>query len=183
DQEVLKRIQAAILQVQGEYEKLSSVTGSLLDDSRQQQKDIEGLFQSMERLEKEKADKEDLELGMDEKADKDALASKVSRAQFEASLELLTERNQEVLSRVTGQEQGLHEIQQQLREEMASKLDRLELGPFQQQLNEHWKSSLEQLKETTPPMEADEAAGIRKQLLADFQCLSCDRQLSMRVPG
>ena len=41
DQEVLKSIQAAILQVQGEYEKLNSVMGSLLDDSRQQQKDIE----------------------------------------------------------------------------------------------------------------------------------------------
>ncbi|XP_065525966.1 nucleosome-remodeling factor subunit BPTF-like [Lathamus discolor] len=183
DEEVLKRIQAAILQMQGEYEQLNSVTGSLLDDSRQQQKDIEGLLQSVERLEKEKADKEDLELGMDEKADKGALESRVSRAQFEASLELLKERNQEVLSRVTGQEQGLHEVQQQLREEMASKLDRLELGPFQQELEEHWKSSLEQLKEMAPPMEADDAAGIRKQLLVDFQCLSCDRQLSMRVPG
>ncbi|KAM9556612.1 glutamine-rich protein 2-like [Guaruba guarouba] len=183
DQEVLKRIQAAILQMQGEYEKLNSVMGSLLDDSRQQQKDIEGLFQSMERLEKEKADKEDLELGMDEKADKGALESKVSRAQFEASLELLNERNQEMLSRVTGQEQRLHEVQQQLWEEMASKLDRLELGPFQQQLHEHWKSNLEQLKEMAPRMEADDAAGIRKQLLADLQCLSCDRQLSMRVPG
>ncbi|XP_065540575.1 glutamine-rich protein 2-like [Lathamus discolor] len=183
DQEVLKRIQAAILQMQGEYEKLNSVMGSLLDDGRQQQKDIEGLFQSLERLEKEKADKEDLELGMDEKADKGALESKVSRAQFEASLELLNERSQEVLSRVTGQEQGLHEVQQQLREEMASKLDRLELGPFQQQLDEHWKSSLKQLKEMAPPMEADNAAGIRKQLLVDFQCLSCDRQLSMQVPG
>ncbi|XP_065526672.1 uncharacterized protein LOC136010013 [Lathamus discolor] len=183
DEEALKRIQAAILQMQGEYEQLNSVMGSLLDDSRQQQKDIEGLLQSVERLEKEKADKEDLELGMDEKADKGALESRVSRAQFEASLELLKERNQEVLSRVTGQEQGLHEVQQQLREEMASKLDRLELGPFQQELEEHWKSSLEQLKEMAPPMEADDAAGIRKQLLVDFQCLSCDRQLSMRVPG
>lgn len=113
-----------------------------------------------------------------------------------------------------GQEQGLHEVQRQLREEMASKvrggssplrkngtfgawcpeaassggclrlafpwgcsvpsrsrwlrecvclqLDRLELGPFQQQLDEHWKSSLEQLKEMAPPVEADDAAGIRK---------------------
>lgn len=41
DQEALKRVQAAILQMQGEYEKLNSVTGRLLDDSRQQQKDIE----------------------------------------------------------------------------------------------------------------------------------------------
>ncbi|XP_062467350.1 glutamine-rich protein 2-like isoform X2 [Pezoporus occidentalis] len=183
DQETLKRVQAAILQMQGEYEKLNSVTGRLLDDSRQQQKDIEGLFQSMERLEKEKADKEDLELGMDEKAEKGALESKVSRTQFEASLELLNKRNQEVLSRVTGQEHGLHEVQQQLREEMATKLDRLELGPFQQRLEEQWKSSLEQLKKMAPLTEADDAAGIRKQLLADFQCLSCDRQLSMRVPG
>ncbi|XP_057268797.1 uncharacterized protein LOC130601023 [Pezoporus wallicus] len=122
DQEVLKRIQAAILQMQGEYEKLNSVTGRLLDDSRQQQKDIEGLLRSMEKLEKEKADKDDLELGMDEKADKGALESKVSRTQFEASLELLNKRNQEVLSWVTGQVQGLHEVQQQLREEMASKV-------------------------------------------------------------
>ncbi|XP_057288296.1 glutamine-rich protein 2-like [Pezoporus wallicus] len=137
----------------------------------------------MERLEKEKADKEDLELGMDEKAEKGALESKVSRSQFEASLELLNRRNQEVLSRVTGQEHGLHEVQQQLREEMATKLDRLELGPFQQRLEEQWKSSLEQLKKMAPLTEADDAAGIRKQLLAHFQCLSCDRQLSMRVPG
>ncbi|XP_062465403.1 glutamine-rich protein 2-like [Pezoporus occidentalis] len=76
DQEVLKHIQAAVLQMQGEYEKLNSVMGSLLDDSRQQQKDIEGLLRSIERLEKEKADKDDLELGMDEKADKGALKAK-----------------------------------------------------------------------------------------------------------
>uniref|UniRef100_A0A8V5FSU7 DUF4795 domain-containing protein n=1 Tax=Melopsittacus undulatus TaxID=13146 RepID=A0A8V5FSU7_MELUD len=183
DQEVLKRIQDAILQMQGEHEEFKSVMRSLWVDSRQQQEKIEGLFQCMERLEKEKADKGDLELGMDEKADKGALESKVSRAQFEASLELLKERTQEVLSRVTGQEQGLHEVQQQLREEMASKLDRLELGPFQQQLDEHWKSSLQQLKEMAPALEAEDAAGIRKQLLVDFQCLSCDRQLSVRVPG
>lgn len=41
-------------------------------------------------------------------------------------------------------------------------LDRLELGPFQQQLEEHWKTILEQLKEKMPQMEADDAAGIKK---------------------
>ena len=41
-------------------------------------------------------------------------------------------------------------------------LDRLELGPFRQQLEEHWKSILEQLKEKAPPTEADDAAGIKK---------------------
>ncbi|XP_074901058.1 glutamine-rich protein 2 isoform X2 [Buteo buteo] len=182
DEELLKRIQATVIQVQGDYEKLSSVTGNLLDDHHQKQKDIEALFQSLERLEKEKADKEDLVLGIDVKADKTALAGKVSRTQFDASVERLNEMIQEMLSRVMGQEQGWHQVQRQLSEEMGSKLDRLELGPFRQQLEEHWKSILEQLKEV-PQMEADDAAGIKKQLLAHFHCISCERPLSMLVPG
>ncbi|KAM9640267.1 glutamine-rich protein 2 isoform 6-T6 [Morphnus guianensis] len=158
DEELLKRIQATVMQVQGDYEKLSSVTGNLLDDRHQKQKDIE-------------------------KADKTALAGKVSRTQFDASMERLNEMIQEMLSRVMGQEQGWHQVQRQLSEKMDSKLDRLELGPFQQQLDEHWKTILEQLKEKAPPMEADDAAGIKKQLLAHFHCMSCDRPLSMLVPG
>ncbi|NXR03608.1 QRIC2 protein, partial [Sagittarius serpentarius] len=183
DEELLKRIQATVMQVQGDYEKLSSVTGNLLDDRHQKQKDIEALFQSLERLEKEKVDKEDLVLGIDVKADKTALAGKVSRTQFDASMERLNEVIQEMLSRVTGQEQGWHQLQRQLSEEMDSKLDRLELGPFRQQLEEDWKSILEQLKEKARPTEADDAAGIKKQLLAHFHCVSCDRPLSMLVPG
>uniref|UniRef100_A0A8B9MFM2 DUF4795 domain-containing protein n=1 Tax=Accipiter nisus TaxID=211598 RepID=A0A8B9MFM2_9AVES len=179
DEELLKRIQATVMQVQGDYEKLSSVTGNLLDDRHQKQKDIEALFQSLERLEKEKADKEDLVQGIDVKAVKTALAGKVSRTQFDASMERLNEMIQEMLSRVMGQEQGWHQVQRQLSEEMDSKLDRLELGPFQQQLEEHWKTILEQLKEKMPQMEADDAAGIKKQLLAHLHCISCDRPLSM----
>ncbi|XP_040979739.1 glutamine-rich protein 2 isoform X1 [Aquila chrysaetos chrysaetos] len=183
DEELLKHIQATVMQVQGDYEKLSSVTGNLLDDRHQKQKDIEALFLSLERLEKEKADKEDLVLGIDVKADKTALAGKVSRTQFDASMERLNEMIQEMLSRVMGQEQGWHQVQRQLSEEMDSKLDRLELGPFRQQLEDHWKTILEQLKEKAPQMEADDAAGIKKQLLAHFHCMSCDRPLSMLVPG
>lgn len=41
DEELLKGIQAAILQVQGDCEKLGSVTGNLVDDHQQKQKDIE----------------------------------------------------------------------------------------------------------------------------------------------
>ncbi|XP_042658399.1 glutamine-rich protein 2 isoform X2 [Tyto alba] len=183
DEELLKRIQATVRQVQGDYEKLSSVTGNLLNDRHQKQKDIEALFQSLEKLEKEKADKEDLVLGINVKADKTALAGKVSRSQFDASMERLNGMIQEMLSRVMGQEQDWHQVQQQLSEEMDSKLDRLELGPFRQQLEEHWKRILEQLREKAQPTEADDAAGIKKQLLAHFHCVSCDRPLNMLVPG
>ncbi|KFP64769.1 Glutamine-rich protein 2, partial [Cariama cristata] len=41
DEELLKCIQATVVQVQGDCERLSSITGNLLDDRHQKQKDIE----------------------------------------------------------------------------------------------------------------------------------------------
>ncbi|XP_040445122.1 glutamine-rich protein 2-like [Falco naumanni] len=146
--------------------------------------DLEVLFQSVERLQRDKAAKEDLALELEVKADKAALAGKVNCTQFESNIERLYEAIEEVRSQVTGQGQGWQEVQQQLselREEMDSKLDRLELGPFQREL-ENWKRSLKQLKERLPAM-PDGGAGIKKQLLVPFSCLSCDRPLSMLVPG
>ncbi|NXA51618.1 QRIC2 protein, partial [Nothocercus julius] len=162
DEEVLRHIQATILQVQEDCEKLNSVTGDLVDDRHQKQKDIEALFLSLEKLEKEKADKEDLVTEMDVKADRAALAAKVSCTQFDATMEHLNKMVQDMLDRITGQEQDWHRIQQKLVEEMDSKLDRLELTPFHQRLEERWKSLLKQLQEKAPRTEADEAAGIRK---------------------
>uniref|UniRef100_A0A8C3CWI0 DUF4795 domain-containing protein n=1 Tax=Cairina moschata TaxID=8855 RepID=A0A8C3CWI0_CAIMO len=176
------------------------------------------LFQSLERLQKEKADKEELVLEIQvvrcrrvaaycraspagwlgvprchlspsrprprpQKADRAALAGKVSCAQFDAAVEQLNKMIEDTLSKVTGQEQGWHHVQQKLVEELGSKLDRLELAPLRQQLEERCRSILRQLQAQAPQAEADDAAGIRKQLLAHFHCVSCDRPLHMVVPG
>uniref|UniRef100_A0A8C3CV96 DUF4795 domain-containing protein n=1 Tax=Cairina moschata TaxID=8855 RepID=A0A8C3CV96_CAIMO len=141
------------------------------------------LFQSLERLQKEKADKEELVLEIQVKADRAALAGKVSCAQFDAAVEQLNKMIEDTLSKVTGQEQGWHHVQQKLVEELGSKLDRLELAPLRQQLEERCRSILRQLQAQAPQAEADDAAGIRKQLLAHFHCVSCDRPLHMVVPG
>ncbi|XP_064890656.1 glutamine-rich protein 2-like isoform X1 [Columba livia] len=109
------------------------------------------------------------------KADKD----KVSRSQFEACVEQLNK----VMEEVTGQEKFLHRFQQELQRQMDCKLDRRELGAFQQQQEERWKSLSGQLQEKALKPERDNAAGIRKQLLPGFHCLSCDRPLNMLAPG
>ncbi|XP_065504212.1 glutamine-rich protein 2-like isoform X3 [Caloenas nicobarica] len=182
--EQLKRVQASMAQLQKDYEKFSSALANLLHDRQQDQNNIKALFQALERLKKQKADKEELLLlGINEKADKAALADKVSRSQFEASVERLNKMVEEVTSRVTGQEQEWHLFQQQLQTEMDSKLERRELGLFRKQLEERWKSLRGQLQEKAPQPERDDAAGIRKQLLAGFHCLSCDRPLNMLAPG
>ncbi|XP_044838780.1 glutamine-rich protein 2 isoform X1 [Mauremys mutica] len=183
DEELLSRIQNTILQVQGDCENLSATTGNLIEDHRQKQKDIALLFQSLEKLEKEKANKEHLETEIDVKADKIALAGKVSRTQFDATTEQLNKMMQDLVNKMSGQEQDWHKVLDKILVEMDSKLDRLELDPFRQQLEERWKAIRKQLKERAPQYAADDAAGIRKRLMAHFHCISCDRPLEMVVPG
>ncbi|NWH85351.1 QRIC2 protein, partial [Aegithalos caudatus] len=97
-------------------------------------------------------------------------------------MERLEERIRDLLRRVLGQEQLWQEAQQWFSDALNSKLDRLELGPFQKQLEETWARSIKDLKDKLS-VEIDDAAGIKQQLLVPYNCLSCDRHLNMQVPG
>ncbi|XP_064891252.1 uncharacterized protein LOC135575805 [Columba livia] len=113
--EQIKCLQASIMQLQKDYEKFSSALANLQQDRQQEQNDIKALSQALERIKKQKADKEELlVLGIDEKADKD----KVSRSQFEACVEQLNK----VMEEVTGQEKFLHRFQQELQRQMDCKV-------------------------------------------------------------
>ncbi|NWV90577.1 QRIC2 protein, partial [Machaerirhynchus nigripectus] len=154
-------IQDIVVRLQWECERLSSVTGGLLQDFQQKEKDTEALFQSLEELKKDKAEEQYLLLTViweSQKADKAALGTKVNCTQFEACMERLEGRMQEVLSRVSGQEQCWHEMQKQLSDIMDSKLDRLGLRPFQKQVEKTWKT-IKELKEGVKT-EHDDTAGI-----------------------
>ncbi|KAG8519371.1 Glutamine-rich protein 2 [Galemys pyrenaicus] len=183
DEELLGHVQSAILQVQGDCEKLNITTSNLIEDHRQKQKDIDVLYQGIEKLEKEKANREHLELEIDVKADKSALEAKVSRVQFDATTEQLNHMMQELVAKMSGQEQDWQKMVDKLLLEMDSKLDRLELDPVKQLLEDRWKSLRQQLKERSPLYQADEAAAMRRQLLVHFHCLSCDRPLETPVTG
>ncbi|XP_063097854.1 glutamine-rich protein 2 isoform X2 [Cavia porcellus] len=183
DEELLGHVQSAILQVQGDCEKLNVTTSNLIEDHRQKQKDIDVLYQGLEKLEKEKANREHLQMEIDVKADKSALASKVSRVQFDATTEQLNHMMQELMAKMSGQEQDWQKLLDKLLAAMDMKLDRMELDPVKQALEDRWKSLREQLKERSPLYQADEAAAMRRQLLAHFHCLSCDRALEIPVTG
>ncbi|XP_023569740.1 glutamine-rich protein 2 [Octodon degus] len=183
DEELLGRVQSAILQVQGDCEKLNITTSNLIEDHRQKQKDIDVLYQGLEKLEKEKANREHLQMEINVKADKSALASKVSRVQFDATTEQLNHMMRELMAKMSGQEQDWQKLLDKLLAEMDMKLDRLELDPVKQALEDRWKSLREQLKERSPLYQADEAAAMRRQLLAHFHCLSCDRPLETPLTG
>ncbi|KAK2518424.1 hypothetical protein Q9966_014337 [Columba livia] len=127
--EQLKCLQTSIVQLQKGYEKLSLDLANLQQDRQQEQNDVKALSQALGRLEKKQADKEELlVLGIDEKADKAALADKVSRSQLEACVERLTKMMEEVTSRVTGQENGWLQFQKELQRQMDCKKDAMQLS-------------------------------------------------------
>ncbi|KFO35637.1 Glutamine-rich protein 2 [Fukomys damarensis] len=161
DEELLGHVQSAILQVQGDCEKLNITTSNLLEDHRQKQKDIDVLYQGLEKLEKN-ANREHLQMEIDVKADKSALASKVSRVEFDAATEQLNHMMQGLMAKLSGQERDWQKLLDKLLAEMDMKLDRLELDPVKQALEDRWKSLREQLKEHSPLYQADEAAAMRR---------------------
>lgn len=97
-----------------------------------------------------------------QKADKSALAAKVSRVQFDATTEQLNHMMQELVAKMSGQEQDWQKMLDRLLTEMDNKLDRLELDPVKQLLEDRWKSLRQQLKERSPLYQADEAAAMRR---------------------
>lgn len=65
-------------------------------------------------------------------------------------------------------------------------MDRLEFGPFRDELEEQLQAltaklaSLQRVGDDTDrALIEDEAAGIRKQLLQSFNCISCDKPVQM----
>nr|XP_046186873.1 uncharacterized protein C16orf96-like isoform X1 [Oncorhynchus gorbuscha] len=180
--ELMNDVQGAIMQLQAECEKLHGTANHLIEEHGQKQVHIDHLYKSMEELDEKKADKELVEMEIEIKADKRALETKVSRMQFDSMTEELNTMFQELLSKITGQEQDWHKIVDKISTEMECKLDRIELDPVKKQLEDRWKSIRKQLQAQPAPKE-DDAAGIRKQLVARFHCISCDRPVDMLTPG
>ncbi|XP_017684443.1 PREDICTED: glutamine-rich protein 2-like [Lepidothrix coronata] len=157
DQQLLQHMEDKVRKIQGDCEELSLVSGNLQKDCEEKQKAIEMLFQSLEKLQKEKADEQkmlqNMLTTMDVKADKNALGSKVNCTQFEANMERLDQRLRKMQSQVSGQNQHWNELQEKLSHRIENKLDRLELKAFHEKMEETWKKSIRELEKKilSPP--------------------------------
>ncbi|XP_078808032.1 glutamine-rich protein 2 isoform X5 [Oryzias latipes] len=176
----LNDVQRSVLHLQADCEKLQEATALLHDDSRRKHERIEELFKMTEELSVRKADKQMVEDEIE--ADKTALENKVSRLQFDATMEQLNAMFHELLNKVTDQEQDWHSVMDKLSSEMDCKLNRMELDSMKKQLEDRWRNIFKTLQAQEAP-EADDAAALRKQLVERFHCLSCDRPVLKRFPS
>ncbi|XP_078391250.1 uncharacterized protein LOC144673134 [Cetorhinus maximus] len=163
DLELQNQLQNHILQLQGECERLNAATSQLLQDDQLHQKNIEALFESMNRLERKCCD------------------GNISHTQFDAVTDQINKMVQGLLNKICIQEKDWGCILEQLTAEMDCKLDRIELDPLKKQLEDRWRS-IRKLLLKHKDSEHEGAAGLKKQLISHFHCLSCDRPLDIKMP-
>lgn len=179
DVEELNALRSMLTELQGEQERLSNTTKELIEEHNRKQKHIDALYTYADKLQEVKADKEQVAMEMDVKADKRAIDNLVSRTKFDQSIGGLDQSLQELLQRLEGQESALKDALDRLAADIDQKLDRLELDPLKEYFEKKIKSM--KCKHVDLPLNDDPAAGFRKALLR-FHCISCDRPVDM-IPG
>lgn len=179
DVEALNALRSMLTELQGEQERLSNTTKELIEEHNRKQKHIDALYTYADKLQEVKADKEQVAMEMDVKADKRAIDNLVSRTKFDQSIGGLDQSLQELLQRLEGQESALKDALDRLAADIDQKLDRLELDPLKEYFEKKIKSM--KCKHVDLPLNDDPAAGFRKALLR-FHCISCDRPVDM-IPG
>ncbi|XP_053385599.1 myosin-3-like isoform X3 [Mercenaria mercenaria] len=185
DSDALTRAQQAILQLQAEVEKLHHTTSDIIEENKQRTKQIQDTLKYCDKLQEEKADKDYVQMEVDVKADKKALETKVNHKLFDKTTEEINNMIKEILDKLTGHDEDWKKAYSKLTEDIDGKLDRLELDPLKEWLEARLKALNDKLKkyQTNTEFSEDDAAGIRKQLIQRFHCISCDRPVDMLPTG
>ncbi|XP_033231365.1 uncharacterized protein LOC117182319 isoform X2 [Belonocnema kinseyi] len=177
---IINDLVTKIQNIQSDMQTLNETTNKILKEKGNLDTQTIVLQEQIELLKTVKADKEDLEDALADKADAKAVKRKVSYDQFDATCDDLTRGLEEAIAKLSQQEsvwqQSLHEIQQ----EIGSKLDKVEISPLKEFVDEKIKTLQEKLKVLADMRQENEAAGTKK-MLRDVQCLSCDKNVVMRM--
>ncbi|KAK7866189.1 hypothetical protein R5R35_001405 [Gryllus longicercus] len=142
----------------------------------------------VESLENSKADREEMDEALHDKADATVVKRKVSHEQFENALEHLSLALHEAVKKLTEQEAIWHEALDEFQSEIAMKLDKREMAPLKEFINKKLKMLHKKLKELSNIRRQAEAAVGKKDLMKDVTCVSCDldavmpRNLEGNVP-
>ncbi|KAK5640727.1 hypothetical protein RI129_009274 [Pyrocoelia pectoralis] len=169
-----------ILAMQKEVENLTAATATLMEEKGNRQEHMDALLEQIELLKTVKADREDLEDALANKADTCAVNRKVSHDQFDAAYDDLSRNIEEALNKLLEQETLWQQALRDIQNEMEHKLDKDELGPLKDFIQNKIKMLQDRLKALAGLRKDTEAAGAKSKYLRDVNCISCDKDVVMR---
>ncbi|XP_050496443.1 glutamine-rich protein 2-like isoform X1 [Bombus huntii] len=167
-------------EVQAEMEKLNQTADRLIDDRETREMHLNALLEQVELLKTIKADREDLEEALADKADAQAIHRKVSYDQFDAACDDLAHGLEDAINKLGQQEEIWQQALDEVQKEIEGKVDKMEISPLKDFVNHRLKSLQDKLKRVAEARQDIEAAGTKK-MLRDVQCISCDKDVVMRM--
>ncbi|XP_075260737.1 uncharacterized protein LOC142352200 isoform X6 [Convolutriloba macropyga] len=181
DAETLASLQNSFGIMQNEVEKLQSQCQFLMDEGKATRKSVIEVDARVQTLDMIKADKETIQIEIDLKADKRALDSKIGRTLFDEKTGEIDEEIGKLKLRLGGAEDDYRKALDELLKKLDAKLDKDELGPLKEWLENKLKGLkpklIKQEYRLDATFDADDAAGFRKS--STFFCLSCDKKVRL----
>lgn len=116
---------------------------------------------------------------LSDKADKGLINSKVSYDEFGNTIDELHSQLHNLMVEGYQRNENWKKVTADLAEELAEKLDKVELAPIRAFFKSHLKNLEEKVKALSTLIEEPDPAGTRKKLLRDYNCLSCDRMVNI----
>ncbi|XP_055877941.1 glutamine-rich protein 2-like isoform X2 [Biomphalaria glabrata] len=145
---------------------------------------IKELFTYCDNLNTGKADKEYVDTEVNVKADKKQLENKVNHSLFDSTTSEMNRMIKDILDKLNGQEGDWKSALAKAMEELDGKLDRRELNNLRNWLEHQLKALNNKIKTLGSGWQLDdEAAGMKRQLIQHFHCLSCDKPIDTLPHG
>lgn len=169
-----------LVQLEADFADINETSCKLLDDKDGNTRLLEFVVEQMEVLKSVKADREELEEALADKADACAVLRKVSHDQFDNACEELSKGIGEALERLSQQELLWQQALDDIQSEIGNKLDKMDLGPLREFINNKLRLLQDKMKSLAALKREQEAAGTKNKLLRDVNCISCDKEVVMQ---
>ncbi|KAL1494551.1 hypothetical protein ABEB36_010132 [Hypothenemus hampei] len=169
-----------LTQLQDDMDGISKIANKLLLEQEGRQDNLDVMIEQIELLKTVKADREDLEDALADKADACQINRKVSYEQFDAAYDEITKSLENTLVKLKDQEEMWIQSLNDLQKEMGNKLDKMELTPLKDFINQKLEGIQNKVKKISALKQEHEAAGAKSKLLRNLNCISCDADVVMK---
>ncbi|XP_048006406.1 uncharacterized protein LOC125241806 [Leguminivora glycinivorella] len=179
DLEGLLQLYQTVQDMQEQLQQVNEVARQLAGEKDDRHQHIKALLEQIEILKTIKMDREDMAEAMAEKADLRMLARKVSHDQFEMACDDLSRGLEHALGKLNTQEALWQQVLDDVQREIESKLDKMELSPLKEFFETKLRLLQDNLKQMASLRRNVEAAGTKRRLLREVNCISCDADAVM----
>ncbi|XP_063634030.1 uncharacterized protein LOC134804750 [Cydia splendana] len=181
DLEGLLTLYQTVQEMQEQLHQVNELARQLAGEKDDRHQHIKALLEQIEILKTIKMDREDMAEAMAEKADLRLLARKVSHDQFEMACDDLSRGLDHALGKLNTQEALWQQVLDDVQREIESKLDKMELSPLKEFFETKLRLLQDNLKQMASLRRNVEAAGTKRRLLREVNCISCDADAVMSL--